>query len=308
MWKVLFRLLVTALALTPLSSNAATLEEVLGRLNTLEKENAALRARVQKLETPKASPKSTTKPQEGPGKSDSEAFAYVPAKASGAASAADIIPSWAGFYIGGHGGYGWQDDPFNLPTSAGQPDIIDIHARGWVAGGQVGYNWQYAAIVGGLELDVSATGIQGATTVMGRTINNALYSETRGDTVNLLGTARGRLGWALSPNWLLYGTGGLAWQRLDRTYTIRQTGTSNNLSFGSVPADLFGWVLGAGVEARIMGSSWIARLEYLHYDFGHSRGSSGFIDFAPGGGGFNITEGDLTIDVVRAGLSYKFGS
>ena len=46
---------------------------------------------------------------------------------------------------------------------------------------------------------------------------------------------------------------------------------------------------------------WIARLEYLHYAFG-AAGS-----FASTLGGFSSeTFGDLTVNVVRAGLSYKF--
>ena len=56
---------------------------------------------------------------------------------------------------------------------------------------------------------------------------------------------------------------------------------------------------GLGVETRLWDSNWLARLEYLHYDFGDG-GSS----FSTGSVGF--TYGHLTVDVVRAGLSYKF--
>ena len=34
------------------------------------------------------------------------------------------------------------------------------------------------------------------------------------------------------------------------------------------PRDWFGWVAGVGAEAKLAGSSWIGRIEYLHYDFG----------------------------------------
>ena len=52
-------------------------------------------------------------------------------------------------------------------------------------------------------------------------------------------------------------------------------------------------------------SNWIVRLEYLHYDFGsaHPQITSttvGFPSTADRGG-------NQTLDVVRAGLSYKFG-
>jgi opacity protein-like surface antigen len=58
-------------------------------------------------------------------------------------------------------------------------------------------------------------------------------------------------------------------------------------------------VAGLGVETRLWDSNWLARLEYLHYDFLDS--GSGFLTDFP-----SFTSGHLTVDVVRAGLSYKF--
>ena len=51
--------------------------------------------------------------------------------------------------------------------------------------------------------------------------------------------------------------------------------------------------------------NWIGRLEYLHYDLGQVQTSSLTIQ----AGGFRdvSTAGSQTIDVVRAGVSYKFG-
>jgi outer membrane immunogenic protein len=241
---------------------------------------------------------------------------------SGTALAADMpvkaviapppIPSWAGFYIGAHGGYGWKDDPFSFTLSIDPPVLLNgFKSRGWVGGGQAGYNWQYGAVVGGLELDVSATGIKGtsATAVAVQTFGGTIQ-ESEGNNVKLLGSARGRLGWAPNSGWLLYGTGGLAWERADQTFFFGQISTGGSFAqTGITPIDLFGWVLGGGVEARLMGSNWIARLEYLHYDFGHSRP---VLNSASASTGFPTTfsintAGNQTIDVVRAGLSYKFG-
>jgi outer membrane immunogenic protein len=78
----------------------------------------------------------------------------------------------------------------------------------------------------------------------------------------------------------------------------------------STPTWRAGWVAGAGGELRLWNSNWLARLEYLHYDFGNSGGTNqGFIDpTSPTG----ITprlinvSGRLTTDVVRAGIDYKF--
>jgi outer membrane immunogenic protein len=94
---------------------------------------------------------------------------------------------------------------------------------------------------------------------------------------------------------------------LRRVAACGPNGTFTQSSFS--PSGFFGWVLGAGVEARLWDSNWIARLEYLHYDFGHTREGSTITNVTVGGTfAQNNTVGDQTIDVVRAGLSYKFGT
>ena len=71
------------------------------------------------------------------------------------------------------------------------------------------------------------------------------------------------------------------------------------------PVDKFGWVAGIGAEVMLGSPNWIGRVEYLHYDLGQTATSSttiqagGFRDVSPAG--------SQHIDVVRAGVSYKFG-
>ena len=73
-----------------------------------------------------------------------------------------------------------------------------------------------------------------------------------------------------------------------------------------MPSWRFGWVAGAGGEARLWNTNWLARLEYLHYDFGDSgnlsAGSTGSVFFLTN----STTSRHLTADVVRAGIDYKF--
>jgi outer membrane immunogenic protein len=125
---------------------------------------------------------------------------------------------------------------------------------------------------------------------------------TESDNFDLLGTARGRIGYLAWPDVLFYGTGGLAWTRTtqttDETTIITAGGTSQASSSSTVKWE-FGWVAGLGVEARLWNSNWLGRVEYLHYDFGDS-GSS--FDNT----GVLFSSGRGTTDVVRAGLSYKF--
>jgi opacity protein-like surface antigen len=76
----------------------------------------------------------------------------------------------------------------------------------------------------------------------------------------------------------------------------------------TTPSWRFGWAAGAGAEAKLWDSNWLVRLEYLHYDFGNSGGFS--TTSSEKGDSYepvSFTSGSLTVDVVRAGLSYKFG-
>jgi PAS domain-containing protein len=71
------------------------------------------------------------------------------------------------------------------------------------------------------------------------------------------------------------------------------------------PRDQFGWAAGAGVESFIATSNWIARLEYLHYDFGNVDQTHTVTRTAPA---FASSDhgGHQTVETVRAGVSYKF--
>ena len=71
--------------------------------------------------------------------------------------------------------------------------------------------------------------------------------------------------------------------------------------------DQIGWVAGAGVETFIGSSNWIARLEYLHYDFGNIDPTTSVSWTAPAPAFASSDHGGhQTIETVRAGASYKF--
>jgi outer membrane immunogenic protein len=192
----------------------------------------------------------------------------------GAAGAADLAPvytkappmfisDWAGFYLGVHGGYGWGDSKLEL-------DDFPFNQKGGLFGGHAGYNWQYGSVVTGLEIDFD-----------GANIKDTFEGEITAKT-SALASARARLGYTLWPNLLAYGTAGAAWAH---------TNISEGSSVSAV--NQFGWVAGAGLEYKFNGNNWIARAEYLHYDFDKTDTNFG-VPFSQ------------TIDVVRGGLSYKF--
>jgi opacity protein-like surface antigen len=108
-------------------------------------------------------------------------LAAMPALADGGRAPPEQFPSiWRGAYFGVHVGHG-ESGP----------------ADGLVAGGQVGYNWQSGHIVYGLEADVSFADISFKENFMGSTVKGS---------IDWMATARGRVGYLLTPGILAYGT------------------------------------------------------------------------------------------------------
>jgi opacity protein-like surface antigen len=232
-------------------------------------------------------------------------FAGVASPAPGLSYKAPVAAApwtWSGFYLGAHGGYGWAHDPFSTRTQTNGVALSGVDAEGFVAGFQAGANWQSRSVVGGLEIDLSATDIKGSATntvIAGGVVSQA----TQTDKFDPLGSARARLGYLVTPGVLLYGTGGLGWTR---QVISQDTTTTPGIPLSAVtPNWLFGWVAGLGLEARLGDSNWLARVEYLHYDFGDS---GSIATFTPAGApvpASTSSSSRMTSDLVRAGLSYK---
>jgi outer membrane immunogenic protein len=235
-------------------------------------------------------------------------YRSMPVKAPVAA-----IWSWSGFYIGGHAGYGWGDDPtndliqrFNVPT----PPVFlaGEHPNGFVGGFQAGANWQDRSFVGGFEIDLSGTDLKSSASATDIAIfAGTPLSVTKAVKLDLLGSARARLGYLVSPDVLLYGTGGLAWTHYQQTISSFRDNPGDFIDLSPTATWRYGWVAGAGGEMRLWNSNWLARVEYLHYDFGNS--GNAFNGFTTDGVPNFITSqrmsGHLTADVVRTGISYK---
>jgi outer membrane immunogenic protein len=276
----------------------------------------------------------------------------------GAASAADMavkapaykapppveVWDWSGFYIGGNVGGAWSDNrttytmpfttpgnsfancsapagvalpvltgpnPFDLSTNCSRPSSV-------IGGGQIGYNWQRAAWMFGLEADgewqqliqhsfvrFGSNPALGAP--MGSVATDTAYFRSEQDA---LGTFRGRVGWSGGP-WLLYATGGLAVGEVKHSATevlapgvacpVAPSGTCRT---GSDDTTKFGWTVGAGAE-WMFAHNWSVGVEYLFVDLGSST-----ITLAPAGGFFFNTSSikfDDREHVARVKLNYHFG-
>src|SRR5579871_6532796 len=178
------------------------------------------------------------------------------------------IESWAGFYAGIHGGGGWGHtsiDPAEIESFETPFTFPGQSSSGGVFGFQFGHNWQWGPVVGGLEVDFSGANIKGTST-FNEFENNDLQQFTQEHKIDALASARGRLGYLILPNWLLYGTAGIGWAHT--RFTLNQVDICGcNFETNTTNANEFGVVAGIGLETKIW-EHWFLRGEWLHYEFG----------------------------------------
>jgi outer membrane immunogenic protein len=173
-------------------------------------------------------------------------------------------------------------------------------ASGWVAGGQAGYNWQQGSWVYGLETDLSGTSLKSSMSGgLTSTIPCPGDAASTSAMIDWYGTARGRVGWA-SGNVLFYGTGGLAYGKVDLSSSFSSGGLSLNSQTSSVRA---GWVAGAGIE-YLLQPNLTLNLVYQYVDLGTaslaSSMTSGPVSIA------QTASAHAAFSVVTVGLNWRF--
>jgi outer membrane immunogenic protein len=234
---------------------------------------------------------------------------------AGAAFAADVdvkappvVPafSWTGCYIGADvGGASARQHMSATPAGVNQHAVSgDVSGDATTGGAHAGCNYQFApGWILGIEGDTDWAKLGGTATgpdLFADGTPAVAGGVSWGNTTGWAASVRGRLGYAVVSNTLVYGTGGVAGTRTN--YAGLDVFTQGNPLATSFSDTRTGWVAGAGVDWAPWHNNWILRLEYLHYQFGSVSSTAAFNanQFTT----FNF--GDLKIDTVRAGLSYKF--
>jgi outer membrane immunogenic protein len=205
-----------------------------------------------------------------------------------------VLYDWTGFYIGLNGGWGQSHNCWDFLTPAGAV-VRDgcTDASGGVFGGQVGYRWQAANWVFGLEA-------QGDWADLSRTrvsfVDPALSTTTK---VNSFGLFTGQIGYAWN-NVLWYFKGGGA--VTDNRFTAFDTATT--LGLASVSTTRWGGVLGTGVEVGFA-PNWSVGVEYDHLFMGNNNVNNSFVVVTPFVAGINRINEDVDLITVR--VNYRFG-
>jgi outer membrane immunogenic protein len=191
--------------------------------------------------------------------------------------------SWTGYYIGGEigGGFGTSRKDFIQGTTTN-----DFSVSGVIGGFTAGYDQQFGSVVGGLEGDISASGVKGDTDCP-----NRLF--TCGTQNHWLTTVRGRLGYPLD-HFMPYVTGGVAAGDVRVFSGLKSTG-GGGVDFTRTEA---GWNVGAGLEAALY-SNWTVKAEYLYVQLNDAN--------VPSNIGTPTTTKFLE-NIARFGLNYKFSA
>jgi outer membrane immunogenic protein len=231
---------------------------------------------------------------------------------------ADQVYSWTGFYIGGDVGGGALSGVTSNFSQPAQnfPDTIQSNrpSATFIGGVHAGYNWQFTPnLVVGVEGDWQSVRSKNAFCRETDVPENAHCSDrgdgfaTVGNEVNWVATARARLGWA-TDRLMVYGTGGAAFGNVKSSLGLSCLdngcgGDGNELAAStSSSSQKTGWVLGAGAEWMLT-RNWIVRAEYQHIDLCNVS-----LSLSPDCGGCSISsKQDVRLDILRAGVSYKFG-
>jgi outer membrane immunogenic protein len=223
---------------------------------------------------------------------------YVPGPAApGGYKDAPYVATWAGFYAGVNGGYGWNaNDVLSVPVEpVPANEFHGLHPQGGFGGGQVGYNWQgvwHLQLVLGVEADIQGAGIEDK--AMGLGADHVPFKSS----LDWFGTVRGRLGYALGPS-MLYATGGFAYGGLHNETDL---GSSHFTSSGTAT----GYVVGGGVEYKF-NPSWSVKAEYQYINLGRNDPAlNGVTLCTPAVFGQKCE--DDAFHTVRAGINYHFGS
>jgi outer membrane immunogenic protein len=247
---------------------------------------------------------------------------------------APIAYGWSGFYLGaGVGARSSQvdgdvtQDSINSFHSCAPGDFFpscsgaSLNDTAFRISPYLGYNYQFATQwLAGIEGDV---GFGSKTT----TLANAFYPNT--GISNFSGhdsfavktgwdaSLRGRLGFLVTPSFLVYGTGGAAWQHIEATSTCSTIITNISVcdpgllapSVITDSATKLGWTVGAGIET-MLSQNWIVRGEYRYADFGTITNTDTRIcaGCLPSSVAVAITDTlRLRTQTATFGIAYKFG-
>ncbi len=208
---------------------------------------------------------------------------------------------WTGFYVGANGSYSWQG--FGFPD----PAVGQMNSSGAMGGLTLGADYQMGRLVAGIIGDVDFGNV-GVTVMNGNFMTEMAREKT-------FSTVRGRIGYLVSPSFLVYGTAGAAIATVDQGENCL-AGAPSQAKGGSFCNPLWagpynltetqtfiGGVFGAGAE-WMFAPQWSTKFEYLYANMGSKNFNLGA---APSGTATTPRTISLTEQQqLRLGVNYHF--
>lgn len=212
---------------------------------------------------------------------------YLASVALAAGSLIAVAPATAydfnGLYFGIQAGYGWGNTEQAFGAIGGPYTVAPLEEAdfdGFVGGAHLGFNFRASSnFLLGLEGDFEFSDEHGD--------DNGVGGDINGVNANWQASVRARAGYLLSPDVLLYATGGVVFLDADLVKDNAPVET-DSLSFT-------GWTGGGGIEFAVS-PNITARVEYRYSDYGDDEGG-----FPVAGYGEQVSP---TANEVRIGFSF----
>ena len=210
------------------------------------------------------------------------------------ATAAIAAGPFDGPYLGAYAGYGWAEDKGTgrwQNTGAANGWTHKPEPKGGLFGLAAGYNWQLANdLVLGIEADIE--GRSGYDDKVSQKQNGVTFTRFKAESrIQSTASLRGRIGYLVSKQALLYATAGYAHAQVKRTWhDLPNDKESHSNAQG-------GWTAGLGLDYALS-EQLSARLEYRHTDYGTQKLKADLWG--------ETYKQDLSEDTVRIGVNYRF--
>jgi outer membrane immunogenic protein len=224
---------------------------------------------------------------------------------------------WSGFYIGANGGWAWSRKCWDINRfTTGVPPIVPLFdvfgpegchdASGATAGGQIGYRWQSASWVFGVEAQGNWANLSGS-----NLSENILFAGTgiaNRSRIDAIGLFTAQVGYSWN-NFLLYvkGGGAVARDKYDSFLTTAFGGQPPGFVVSRGSETRWGGVVGVGGEYAFS-PNWSLALEYDHLFMGSGDVAMVYDPalFVPAL--LNHSEHiRQDVDMVTVRLNYRFG-
>ena len=279
------------------------------------------------------------------GSTISTAFAAdLPSRKAAVYAPPPPVFTWTGFYVGLNAGGTVSNNnnitttgfavanpfaavpgfgPFQNAIVTNDTNFIGTGSKaGALLGGQAGYNWQFGTpFLLGVETDIQGVVSSGSTRGFASSfpvIGFPPFTDNARGVVSkrldYLGTVRGRVGYLVTPTFLIYATGGLAYGGVkSSTAIIHNVAPANGVitvgGQGGFSSAKVGYTVGGGVEWMFM-PSWSLKAEYLYYDLRTVNYNAGGT-ISSAAGAFTNSEAVRTRvrfdgHVGRLGVNYHF--